>query len=1019
VRVGLGGPSDQQVLLDGFFDEMSDLGQADRADRPRLEHARLPEKRLADGSVLLCATAAESGQRDRDHPEADRLREQLDRARSLVIIEPTCAQLAYLDGLLDLGDRIAAEGLNVLVAGPPTTHSTDCSAAYPAWMPCHSIVRKSGEPEPLRVHRDYRLYVSCDDSRVMRFTVPGDADYRPLDAQHAVVSGLFKKLGIEAADRPPAPRHRTFGSDKPVFGLLDPEDDEQPRRITAYPMTSYQLPGRENDLGGEGLAETLLKDVLPGQLAFRIQGLTRDDDGPMLRFLRPGDLYPNTLVLLFVTDLPQVAPSAEIAGALRRAIRPAAASNATKEEQVTWSSDLPDDVADLAAMGVRVLVVRVRQELPDHAEFLAKEGNDLAGLLSVRSPVREEPADLVTGTDYVAQAVLDCSSKAAAEKSASEVVTKALAMLKARSPGTLRLGAGGRVVDNRVRDGARAPDEHLVLQLHDTSIFRPAQATIADSGEPFARHRELPAVVGWSVGEGQVTALAYSPFARDVWTRDAGKATWLRRAFPQEPRIEGWGVQRLLDLQSLGGAVRPFPATRLLLKDAKALDDGATIQIDCWARFGKGAWPLPSLVDAEGGRTWLQLAALDPLDQSVQFRMRATDRMLGAYTLSDVGGTKGTRIFVDLQPTTAHGRDVGETLASLAGLTGGGVVDRSSKGDPCAFEEPAPVAVLLAFVVLFLFSPFVRPWTAFLLALRRWWRRRTGDDDEEAGARLDVETFLVEWGQNPGDPKSGRIAGLPGGEKRFESGDYLSSARPATLFPFTAMRHTIGLPQQLPLVRLRYTTRSLDALILVDTSPGLRVPAESRNHTKSEFAEFFAGVIAGVVWQQGGGVAATSTARGDRRWGPSSGSGDLDSFCRFVRQEIDHGSSRHRATRLRFPDQVQRGQVVFLISDMLSPRLSDVREFVQKAANEGIELRIAHLFDPDETHLLGLVRDANTGAVYDRSEIDAVDLRRFYQDHVDRIAALVRQEDGIIVRIDTGTTMTELAELLAASRFFE
>src|SRR5207253_6587365 len=40
------------------------------------------------------------------------------RPRSLMLVEPTLAQLAYLEALLGLGDRIA-NGLEVVVVGPP------------------------------------------------------------------------------------------------------------------------------------------------------------------------------------------------------------------------------------------------------------------------------------------------------------------------------------------------------------------------------------------------------------------------------------------------------------------------------------------------------------------------------------------------------------------------------------------------------------------------------------------------------------------------------------------------------------------------------------------------------------------------------------------------------------------------------------------------------------------------------------------------------------------------------------
>src|SRR5262249_45734569 len=148
--------------------------------------------------------------------------------------------------------------------------------------------------------------------------------------------------------------------------------------------------------------------------------------------------------------------------------------------------------------------------------------------------------------------------------------------------------------------------------------------------------------------------------------------------------------------------------------------------------------------------------------------------------------------------------------------SGGRSLDGKSR---LTFSRPAAwlAGLGLAAVLLIAFSPLARPWAL----LRRRARSRLSLGTR-AGGRPDVAAVLQEWGMNPGDPRAAKQAGEPAGQKEYEGGDSLASARPATLYPFAG--GAAVLPPRRPVVRRRRVSRAMEAVILIDGTPGLLVP---------------------------------------------------------------------------------------------------------------------------------------------------------------------------------------------------
>jgi hypothetical protein len=152
-------------------------------------------------------------------PDAGRTRllEELKHSRALVLVDPTLKQLALLDAAVrQSGDGLAErvrQGLTVLVVGPPAPPAAPGGAPWPEWLPCAARPAEpppgsAGQPQPLRVHRDRRLYFCLDCSRLMDVSTPADQTretpgfYTPLQAQADLVNGLCGLLNARADKAP-------------------------------------------------------------------------------------------------------------------------------------------------------------------------------------------------------------------------------------------------------------------------------------------------------------------------------------------------------------------------------------------------------------------------------------------------------------------------------------------------------------------------------------------------------------------------------------------------------------------------------------------------------------------------------------------------------------------------------------------------------------------------------------------------------------------------------------------------
>lgn len=1015
-------PENLKRLLESFFARKRWVQGSRTPDIDR-EIGSLPESRLGVKKEPIPAddaTGAGNVDRESGAEEVKRLIKVLDGVRTLFLVEPTAVQLAYLDALLSLDTRIR-EGLNVVVVGPPRIPTDSLP-----WLPSHPVPAAEGSSRLKRVHAEDGMYLLLDHSRVMRFTPP-NATNTGLELQYEFATKLGEELGFAEAvvskqdDKPNHTRRVFSSSGRLLTSLFRQEDGENSRRLRLFPPFTIESSDRDpllrgSDDVGAGSPTGYEREVAEGSIKLRLNSLFVDPganfSSPQYRPLIKGDLYPNTHVVLIVSDLSQL-------DKLRRM------KFQIGDKQATELA-LPENLVgidDLLKMGLHIHPVVIPQKtwLPAYEKFLSDAGQDTAQIIQKRSLSAGFSGDMDDRIE-----VLDLDNARSAAKELAE-------RLRNHDSGGIKIQDYARVFDVRIKPSGSAPDTHLILQrrggdeVPGTQLPMSAYAVymMPDGKEP----TRFGLVDGQPYGEGQVTVLSYSPFSEDVWDADAGRAAWNGwnggrdgELVPKnEARYQGMGVQRLIDAYGLAGAVRPFPLTRLIPSRFELDADGAGLQIEFWGRLRELAASKPVVICAKPGEREnkeeipLNLASFDVGDGRAAFQLRAPYAMMGICILK-YGSTphESLPMYVALQEPKGQGTTIWEAFRLIGEYTGGGEVSTTPEEFPKVYQQTVTwvAALAITLVIIAVFSPFARPWTNFFKFLRR----NSGRHGIALAGRyrLDVEAFMVEWGATLGRTQSGKIAGIPGGEKFYESGDSLASARPESLFPFVSGE--LRLPQRAPIVRLTHITHSLNAVILVGNGVGLRVPGESRYVSKLEAVKFACGIIASVVWQHGGMLRAGSLYSGTTEFGPVS-SGNADALARYIEALV--AAPARVPEELPLPSEVDDGATVFVISDFLQTPIDNVVGFVERASARDMSCRFLKVFDPDECRLLGLGKLPGSWAMLDRSQISERELEVAYREYSEVLRRSLEDVDARMVMLDTSEDAAELARKFRDAGFFD
>jgi hypothetical protein len=921
-------------------------------------------------------------------------------ASTLALVEPSLETISSLEASLNSQrksmENLIRDGLHVLVIGPPARRA---GPPFPTWLATAATNAPSGD-RALKVHRDPRIYFLFDNSRPMWFLSSKGNTSSILEQQSSLVSEIFSTFGKTN------PLVQLDGEPTVLFPPLG-RTPEDPTQLSAtvpglYSPLLLHADFRSAAVRSREALQRAEADLWPGSVRARISGLTEksaeEQLGSCFRRLVTGDRYPNTSVVLFVSDFPQIDPRA---GEVR------IGKSFSESTPLPSSSPLLSSIAALEQAGVRVYVVRL---------VTGKMADAYSDVTGQRKNANSEGG--ITNIGGVSLG-LDCSpgfDPATAENIARRL-GKAIALdIKSQKPPELRVAWGGRVIDDRTKNVRPAP--HLALELESITPAFPPNAVITNPRAAVLAG-DSSAVVSRVLGDGSVTVLSFSPFALDMWNPDVGDSG---------DTVDGWGIQRFIDLTELtasGGSLPNFP----ILGGVQEFGDGSGVRLDFWSRFSSESEASALKIDGLGDCSLV--ATLRP-EHRIVTHYRARTNVDGRfYTVVSGEGEQSARrkdVYLNLRPAPPTGETAWDSLAFLSSLSGGAVVDANTASDNANLRYRYPctrlaVIALLAICSL-LFSPVAQPWTAIRIWINRL-GQKTALESGSGNNNMTLQGTSVEFGLSVGTPEAIRQAGFPGGQRPFESGDALGAAKPASLVGFTEVGERIGLPPSLPLMCLRHASQSTEAIIVLDVSPSMFVPETSRHATKVRYASALTRLLAAVLWQKGAYVRLANTAGAVMdALSPGSDASDVDQVVTKLftpkfgqdRSNFNDGSTMRNGV-IPISDEFAPGATVFFISDLSRFEPGDLSREASRLSDAELKFRALHLIDSEEFHLTGLGR---TGFfIQDRNDWTQEDVSAAYKAKAKTLRTVVERAGGLYVLLFTSETLVRSLERIAEEELLD
>jgi hypothetical protein len=917
----------------------------------------------------------------------EKLTEKLHSAKVLVLVEPAAEDLEFLSAQ-DITTDVES-GLTVLVVGPPTSES----AVNHRW---HEWLKLDASPTtaPLTVHwtwRDQRVYLLIDQSRVAEFTDP--------EGGLTLQAGFAKELGKQLTERTDA----VITSSREKRGNLITAGpplangawmaSENNSHILFHAPVGFEPPTNDDDTRGLFSSVNGTKvETLPLYLPWRLGLLTSPAiQGVVGKRFRPLDVrshYPGTIVVLLGVDFPQPAEAAVEKWKGEVSVLPKLAGmdpNFTAGGQSV-------SLGDLSTMGVRVIPVLIepnKQAKETVTRLLeACDPDSKPVLLSDLIRRARDGGALVDEPVWIGSGAGDSPEKTAAR--IADLIRTHDAGLISTDFGSGNPLPRARVVDPRVTNNTgTSPWLHSRLRIREAvpdlsyhMIIREPKAMSA-GGVSVSKDEASIMMASYPLGAGRVIVTAFSPWSAEMWSPSVGPAQGPVVATPPPSLIAeamGYGVGRLLDPLHLGAFCSPVAPNRLMLKEALLLDDGATLRIDGWIDQSSMGLLMPRLFDSGGTElkgSW-STSIMQRQSNLARFEFHSPTphkAQNAVLQLAESGAGSRLPVYLDLNAWSTAGRNTKEALTLFAQGQGGSVIGSAELASGAiTWTQPAGwlARIALMILTLILFSPFVKPWLAWKL----WNNIRTGMPAESASPIYDVEGVLNEFGMNPGRPAARRLAGLPAGARQYESGDSLSTARPATLIAFTAVGRRIGLSAKPPVVRLRQVPSAMETVLCVDASPSMFVERYRQLNLKHAMLRSVLRILAGTVWRSGGSVVLTCTPNSDVKaeLGTSERSAqEFDQFLRKCRRQ--NVRRRGSAAGPVLPnDLLQPGHVCIIISDALQWTRAGVRAATEAALRQGIDLRLVQIHASPDQDFVGACVSSISGAMLDRSEWLPIDV---------------------------------------------
>jgi hypothetical protein len=591
----------------------------------------------------------------------------------------------------------------------------------------------------------------------------------------------------------------------------------------------------------------------------------------------------------------------------------------------------------------------------------------------------------------------------------------------------------------------RGPLNRTINTPEHTAILQP-------SADPFvsARWRLLTGEeIAYSspLGLGRITALGFSPVARDLVATDIRGNFFPPTLFETGPKpvplntallihgqcfLQNNGRQTLTRHFTTYTALQPHEAIPLQerggLKLLSQFQHGAQVDlpiqeprvVSATVEVETGA--LRVAVQASPSGTWIWAPSAEIAGKELPVHFTSTNPQTGEAILRVVpaNATPGLlRLTLGSHQVRGDWLPIVETFAvSLPGISppSGSGLGASPFMEPELLSfDPRSFAIFGMFAtVLLLFSPAARSsrgwrWLASLVLLNRPENSLLARPEGRAPL-FDLLAGLAEWGAHPGNPAAISGAGLPAGIRNWRSGDSGRALRLASLYSLVAQQ--VNIPARLPLVNLKTASEAVDVLVVVEGNGALQTPLARRAPAKTDFAARLGSFLAHSVVNVDGqahvmrsGNEATPVATPD------------ETEMLLVSSLAEPPTSNSLVEDLE--NEPLSGRLVYFICDGLSFNEIQVDTMSAELMADGGQLRVAVVISPDDRDAVGLSRDPIDGSFTDDSESAPYELLAARDAHLEAsIVRLARRQVAVVV-LDCGLTTQELLDRLNEKGFMK
>jgi len=123
---------------------------------------------------------------------------------------------------------------------------------------------------------------------------------------------------------------------------------------------------------------------------------------------------------------------------------------------------------------------------------------------------------------------------------------------------------------------------------------------------------------------------------------------------------------------------------------------------------------------------------------------------------------------------------------------------------------------------------------------------------------------------------------------------------------------------------------------------------------------------------------------------------------------------RNAPNSISAPSEAISGDIVIFITDLLAPYWTDLDVLLQSSLQDGIDLRIIQVIDPEEFRAFGMVWDVSSSIPHDRGSWSEQETARKYSELSIEVREAIHVAGGKFAAVQTNQTTQEILESLSS-----